>query len=161
MHGVSRKNVLQIFRIFEYCTYDNIFSFQVSRNKDGSTPLGFASLLRHIPTESFDITTRQGLPGYLLAANIPLQLQLRWFSVLCLLKLHGNGKTRQALLNLERPCAFRSAVLDRFMQRFLYTYVLNVIFDYSEHRIRSLYFIDQKAMLIFFINRSIDCKKKL
>jgi len=80
------KNCLQIFstNIFRIFVCTTIFDgFRVSRNKDGSTLPDFTPLLYRIPTESFDITTRQGLPGYLLAANMPLQLQLRWFSALC------------------------------------------------------------------------------
>jgi len=82
MHGVSfgkivYKYFLQIHFAFLYIVRTTIFGFRVSRNKDGSTLPDFTPLLRRIPTESFDITTRQGLPGYLLAANMPLQLQLR------------------------------------------------------------------------------------
>lgn len=146
MHNVSLGKIFQDkYFAFLNIVRTTIYStdFRVSRNKDGSTTLGFASLLRHIPTESFDITTRQGLPGYLLAANMPLQLQLRWFSVLCLLKLRGNGKARQALLNLERPCIsyrswkFLTGLCNVF---YTHTHTLNVIFVYDECKVKTLYF---------------------
>lgn len=152
MHNVSLGKIFYKYFAFLNIVRTTIYSagFQVSRNKDGSTPLGFTSLLRHIPTESFDITTRQGLPRYLLAANMPLRLQLRWFSVLCLLR----GKIRQALLNLERPCISHHP-WHPWQANVFYVRLERITFNYSEYteynRLHFLYRLKSYVFSVFFL----------
>lgn len=124
MHSVSHRKIFYKYFTFLYIVRMTIFGFRVSRNKDGSTLPGFTPLLRHIPTESFDIMTRQGLSEYLLAANMTLQLQLRWFLALCLLEALRQW---QGSVSVIKPRRTMQGICDSLWQ----TPLSYIIFDYT------------------------------
>lgn len=139
MHSVSLGKILYKYFAFLYIVRTTIFGFRVSRNKDGSTLPGFTPLLRRIPTESFDITTRRGLPGYLLAANIPLQLQLRWFSALCLLaealwQWRGSASVIKPRRMMQGIVAVRDSLWQNLMHHLIY---ICIKFSCNKKEVRS------------------------
>lgn len=123
---MSHGKIFYKYFAFLYIVRMTIFGFQVSRNKDGSTLPGFTPLLRHIPTESFDIMTRQGLPEYLLAANMTLQLQLRWFLALYLLV--EALRQWQGSVSVIKPRRTMQGIVRGSLWQTLLSYI---IFDYT------------------------------